>query len=101
MAYPYVVPKFANETEEADWWYKNRHLVEQEFLTAAKEGRLKHGTLQRRLEESQARSEAETIIRLDAEDAQKARAAAEKRGMTLQPYVKMLLHEALSKEEAA
>ncbi len=101
MANSFVVPKFATEKEEADWWYDNRHLVEQEFLTAAKEGRLQRGTMQHRSEEAQARVEAETIIKLDAEEAQKARAAAEKRGMALQPFVKMLLREALSKEEAA
>jgi len=101
MASTLVVPKFANETEEAEWWYENRHLVEQEFLAAAAEDRLGRGTLKRRAEEAQARLQAEATIQLDAEDAQKARIAAEKRGMALQSFVKMLLHEALSKEEVS
>ena len=29
------VPKFANETEEADWWYANRERHAEEFAEAA------------------------------------------------------------------
>lgn len=32
------VPKFETEREEADWWYDNRHLLEDEFLEAIKKG---------------------------------------------------------------
>jgi hypothetical protein len=101
MASTLIVPKFATETEEADWWYENRHLVEQEFVTASREGRLGRGTLKRRLEEVQNKLRMEATILLDEEDARKARAAAERRGMQLQSFVKMLVHNALEQDEAS
>jgi len=41
---------FANEKEEADWWYANRELVSDEFIKAAREGRLRRGSVLARLE---------------------------------------------------
>lgn len=102
MASRIVVPQFANETEEADWWYDNRHLVEQEFLEAAGEGRLKRVSVQQRFEEHKARLQAtKATIDLDPEDASKAHAAAEKLGMAVDSYLRMLVHEALEKETTA
>jgi hypothetical protein len=101
MASTFIVPKFATETEEADWWYENRHLVEQEFLSASSEGRIGRGTLKRRMEEAQDKLRVEATIQLDEEDARKARAAAERRGMQLQSFVKMLVHNALEQDEAS
>jgi hypothetical protein len=40
------VPKFATEAEEARWWFENDDLVSDEFVKAAKEGRLKTGGVQ-------------------------------------------------------
>ena len=40
-------PKFANEAEEAKWWYDNREAVSDEFQKAAREGRLKRGGIRR------------------------------------------------------
>jgi hypothetical protein len=100
MASTLIVPKFATETEEADWWYANRDLVEQNFVAAAREGRLGHGTMMRRMEQRQAQLREEATIQLDDDDAAKARAAAERRGMPLQSFVKMLVHEALQQDEA-
>jgi hypothetical protein len=48
-----IVPKFATETEEADWWFDNQDLLLAEFKLAAAEGRLGRGTLKRRMEEAQ------------------------------------------------
>jgi hypothetical protein len=87
-----IVPKFASETEEADWWYENRDRVSAAFVKADAEGRLGRGTAMRRAQEAQA------TFQLDAEDAQRARAAAERQGMTYSAYVKMLVHEGLDKE---
>jgi hypothetical protein len=101
MASSFVVPKFASETEEAEWWYENRHLVEREFLTASAESRLGRGTLRKRIEETQEKLRVETTIQLDEEDAIKARAAAERRGMQLNSFVKMLVHEALEQDETS
>jgi len=41
------------------------------------------------------------VILLDEEDAARALAAAQRRGMQYQAYVKKLVHEALEKESAA
>jgi predicted DNA binding CopG/RHH family protein len=90
-----VVPQFATEAEEADWLYENRERISESFVKAAAEGRLTHGTAKLRA------LEAQTIVQLDLEDAQRARAAAERKGMQYQAYVKMLVHEALEKEPAA
>lgn len=57
-----IIPKFATEREEADWWFENRDLVEQEFLLAAKEGRLKRGTLQSRIDEAKKQNMRETML---------------------------------------
>ena len=101
MASSFVVPKFANETEEAEWWVENRHLAEREFLTASTEGQLGRGTLQRRMEETQEKLRVVTTIQLDEEDAIKARAAAERRGMQLNSFVKMLVRNALEQDETS
>ena len=92
MASSLKIPTFATEAEEADWWYDNRELVEQSLRTAITEGWTGSGTMMRRA------LEADSAIQLDAEDAAKARAAANRMGMPYQTYVKMLIHEALEKE---
>lgn len=42
------IPKFQNETEEADWLYANRERLTAAFLQAAQEGRVRHETLKQR-----------------------------------------------------
>jgi predicted DNA binding CopG/RHH family protein len=90
-----IVPKFATEDEEAQWWFEHQDLMLSEFKRAAIEGRLGRGTLAKR------GNTPTTTIRLDPADITKARAAAEKRGLKYQTYLKMLIHEALEKESAA
>jgi hypothetical protein len=34
----FKVPRFETERAEADWWYDNRDLLEEEFLKAIKNG---------------------------------------------------------------
>jgi hypothetical protein len=33
-----IVPAFATEAEEADWWYKNRKIHDKQLLAAVKSG---------------------------------------------------------------
>ena len=89
------VPMFSSESEEADWRFANRHLVEEELRSAMAEGRTSRGSLMRQA------TMADTSIQLDAEDVTKAQAAAVRKGISYQSYVKMLIHEALEKESAA
>ena len=42
------IPKFDNETDEANWVYENREGLADAFLRAAKEGRARQGTVKRR-----------------------------------------------------
>jgi hypothetical protein len=37
----YLVPRFTNEKEEADWWYENRHVHSREFRQLKRQGKLK------------------------------------------------------------
>ena len=104
----FKLPKFANEDEEAKWWFDNRELVSDEFQKAAKEGRLKRGGVRRLFAEKgipfpEPKASAPTpttTIRLDPEDIAKARVQAEKRGLRYQTYLKMIIHETLLKAEA-
>lgn len=98
------VPSFANEAEEAKWWFENEEKVAGEFETAAKEGRLRRGGVQRLLAErgiplQQPGPTPTTTIRLDPEDIAKARVQAEERGLRYQTYLKMIIHEALRDAE--
>ncbi len=98
------IPKFATEAEEAKWWYENRDKVSEEFLKAAKEGRLRRGGVQRLLTERgipalDTKPLPTTTIRLDPEDIAKAREQAAARGLRYQTYLKMIIHEALRAAE--
>jgi hypothetical protein len=90
-----IIPHFATESEEADWLYANRDRLSAAFVKAGAEGRLTHGTAMRRVLAARA------MIQLDAADAQRARAAAERQGMTFDAYMKMLVHEALDRQAEA
>jgi predicted DNA binding CopG/RHH family protein len=89
------IPKFENETEEANWLYENRDGLAAAFLQAAQEGQVRQGTLMKR------GITPPTTIRLAPEDISRARALAERRGLRYQTYLKMLIHEALEREEKA
>jgi hypothetical protein len=98
------IPKFANEAEEAKWWYDNREKLSAEFHAASKEGRLRRGGVQRLLAErgiafQEPGPTPTTTIRLDPEDIAKAREQAASRGLRYQTYLKMIIHEALRTAE--
>ena len=100
----FKLPKFANEAEEAKWWFENQELVADEFQKAAKEGRLRTGGVRRLFAERgipfpEPKPTPTTTIRLDPEDIAKARVQAAERGLRYQTYLKMLIREALRNEE--
>jgi hypothetical protein len=99
-------PKFANEAEEAKWWFENDGKVAAEFEKAAKEGRLKRGGVRRLFAEKgipfpEPHPIPTTTIRLDPDDIAKARVQAAERGLRYQTYLKMIIHEALRKAESS
>ena len=96
MAQQLVIPKFASESEEAQWWFDNQDLAFEEFVRADKEGRVERGMAARLAREASA---AALTIALDPEDAERARAQAQRRGMDYREYVKTVVHRALMVEE--
>ena len=89
------IPRFRSEAEEADWWFKNRAKLDQDFTKAAKKGkltRLNAAALRAILSASKTRV---VSIRLPEDDIQLARGQAAQKGLPYQTYIKSLLHQAL------
>jgi predicted DNA binding CopG/RHH family protein len=84
------VPDFRDEAEEARWW--------EQTSDATFDFALEQGLMGKRPAPGVTRP---TSIRLRAEDIERARKLAARRGLGYQTYLKMLLHEALDKEERA
>jgi predicted DNA binding CopG/RHH family protein len=101
MADKLKVPKFAQEAEEAQWWFEHREEVAKAFKDAAGEGKLQRGSVANlsRKENAATGITPTTTIRLDPGDISRARALAAQRGLRYQTYLKMLVHEALAAEE--
>ena len=95
-----IVAKFATEAEEADWWYGNRHLVEQEFLKAFENGTIRRGTLKARMQEADRTRAVCENVSLDEPDSARAHAAAERHGMSFESFVRLLVHQGLEREES-
>ncbi len=90
-------PVFENEAQEAQWWDEHRTQVEENLATAMRQGLVQRGSAQRSLKE--ARASKNITIRMSLEDLERARQLSAKRGLAYQTYMKMLLHEALDREE--
>jgi len=92
-----TVPKFATEAEEAEWWYKNRHLHAKQFLAAVRNGDAQILTKEKllaRIEASKAKGAAPVVsMRIPEADLALARKQAERKGLPYQTYIKSLLHE--------
>jgi predicted DNA binding CopG/RHH family protein len=95
------LPKFANEAEEAQWWFDHRDEGAKAFEDAVAEGKLGAGSVARlaRKENTSFGATPTTTIRLNPDDISRARTLAAHRGLRYQTYLKMLVHEALAAEE--
>jgi predicted DNA binding CopG/RHH family protein len=88
-----VIPAFKSESEEAEWWYKNRARLDKDLAEAARDSkRLDHATLKARLAASKSRV---VSIRLPEDDIALARQQASRKGLPYQTYIKSVLHQAL------
>ena len=94
-----VIPQFANETEEAAWWYAHRNIVEANLAEALRAGKTKTGTAKRLAAE--ARASKNITISMLLTDLDRARNLADKKGLGYQTYIKLLLRDAFDREEAA
>jgi predicted DNA binding CopG/RHH family protein len=97
-----IVPRFATEAEEADWWYQNREVHGKELLAAVKSGEaqiLTREKLLARIEASKKKPAPVVALRIPAADLALARKQAERKGLPYQTYIKSLLHETLADRE--
>jgi predicted DNA binding CopG/RHH family protein len=97
-----IVPKFATEAEEADWWYKNRHVHDKIMLAAVRSGEAQILTKEKllaRIEASKKKPAPVISLRIPEADLALARKQAERKGLPYQTYIKSLLHETLIERE--
>lgn len=97
-----IVPTFASEAEEAEWWYKNRNAHGKELLAAVKSGEaqvLTGDKLLARLAASKKTPAPVIALRIPAADLALARKQAEQKGLPYQTYIRSLLHETLVERE--
>ena len=90
-----AIPAFKSESEESDWWYKNRAGLDKDLVDSAKRGkleRLDQTALKARLAASKSRV---VSIRLPENDIELARKQANRKGLPYQTYIKSVLHQAL------
>lgn len=92
------IPKFKNESEEADWWASRagRAYVEQKSAEARSQGIKARGSSL--IEKMNQKSSVQIAIRLPQADLAKARKLAERKGLGYQTLLKMLVHEGLARE---
>ncbi|HEY7333237.1 MAG TPA: hypothetical protein VH639_00040 [Bryobacteraceae bacterium] len=97
-----IVPVFATEAKEAEWWYRNRDQHGKQLGEAVKTGGvnvLTREKLQERIKASRKPSAPVVALRIPEADLALARSQAEKKGLPYQTYIKSLLHETLTKRE--
>jgi predicted DNA binding CopG/RHH family protein len=94
-----VIPRVPSERAEADWFYKNRRLLEADMTRRLKGGETK--TLAQALRQSAAREKSRLkpiTIRMLPDDLALVRRLAIEKGLPYQTFVKVLLREALRRE---
>jgi predicted DNA binding CopG/RHH family protein len=89
-----VIPHFATESEEADWWFENREAHDEIMARAMDENRTSN--LQELLKK-RGLEMPRVSVKFDYEDVEMARKQAAARGVEVDSYVRDLLHEALMK----
>ena len=92
------IPKFKNESEEADWWASpaGRDFVKRKSADAESKGiRATGSSLVAKLNR---KSSVQIAIRLPEADIARARKLAERKGLDYQTLLKMLVHEGLVRE---
>jgi predicted DNA binding CopG/RHH family protein len=97
-----VIPAFATEAEEAEWWHKNRNKHGKQLLAAVKSGEaqvLTKEKLRERIAASRKTPAPTVALRIPEADLALARKQAEQKGLPYQTYIKSLLHETLTARE--
>ncbi len=97
-----MIPSFANETEEAKWWYANRETHAKQLSAAVKSGEaavLTKERLLQRIATSPKPPAPVVALSIPQEDLALARKQAREKGLPYQTYIKSLPHETLSARE--
>ena len=97
-----IVPAFATEAQEADWWHKNRNIHGDQLLAAVRTGEaqlLTKEKLMERIAASRKTPAPVVALRIPQADLALARKQAEEKGLPYQTYIKSLLHETLAARE--
>jgi hypothetical protein len=95
---PIAIPKFLNETQEADWWAsrEGREFVKRKSPGYGQRGAAPKGSrLVGRLNKV---ASVQIALRLPEPDLAKARELATRKGIGYQTLLKMLVHEGLRRE---
>ena len=92
------MPKFKNESEEADWWSsrEGRDYVKRRSAEAQSKGTKPAGS--RLVAQIARKNSIQIAIRLPESDLQRARKIATRKGIGYQTLIKMLVHEGLQRE---
>jgi hypothetical protein len=95
---PIVLPKFADEAHEADWWAsrEGREFVKQKSAEEGKKGTPPRGS--RLVGRMSKAASVQIALRLPEPDLAKARELAARRGIGYQTLLKILVHEGLRRE---
>jgi predicted DNA binding CopG/RHH family protein len=98
MNKPFEIPKFQSEAEEAQWWFDHREETGIWMEQSTAQGRTTN--LSEVLQKRRQTGATPTVsIRIDPGDLSRARMLAQRRGLRYQTYLKMLIHEALERED--
>lgn len=92
------MPKFKDESNEADWWASSegRNYVKRQSAAAKSKGAKATGS--RLVARIAKKSSIQIAIRLPEGDLKQARKIATRKGIGYQTLIKMLVHEGLQRE---
>ena len=90
------IPKFKSESEEADWWYKNRHKIKWGKPLVHPDGRPMTAAEVVAAHIAKQKQTEPITIRLSVADLELAKRRAERKGIGYQTYLKSVIHEALT-----
>jgi predicted DNA binding CopG/RHH family protein len=95
---PSVMPRFRNESDEADWWASSagREYVKGKAAEARSNGAKTKGSAL--LDKLAKKKSVQIAIRLPEADLAKAREIADRKGIGYQTLLKMLVHQGLQRE---
>ena len=95
MAKKLVIPSFSSEAEDAEWHWRHRRELEDEFLRRMVEGT----TLSRPRRSSRDDLPLRPVtIRLSTDDIQSAQEQASERGMGYETYLRIVVRDALRRK---